>query len=209
MEKKRLGVLVSGRGSNLQALIDASKKDDYPAKVVVVVSNNPEAYAIERAKKENIPVYIVKREDYKSKKEYEEKIREILIEYKVDLVVLAGYMKIIGKTLLDAFPWKIINIHPSLLPSFPGLEAQKKAWEYGVKISGCTVHFVDEGIDSGPIIGQRAVPVYDDDTPETLADRILQEEHKLIVESVKKILTEEYEIVGRRVVFKKKGAENI
>jgi len=205
MEKKRLGVLVSGRGSNLQALIDASKKDDYPAKVVVVVSNNPEAYAIERAKKENIPVYIVKREDYKSKKEYEEKIREILIEYKVDLVVLAGYMKIIGKTLLDAFPWKIINIHPSLLPSFPGLEAQKKAWEYGVKISGCTVHFVDEGIDSGPIIGQRAVPVYDDDTPETLADRILQEEHKLIVESVKKILTEEYEIVGRRVVFKKKG----
>jgi len=147
----------------------------------------------------------VERENYKNKKEYEEKIKEILQSFRVDLVVLAGYMKIVGKTLLEAFPNRIINIHPSLLPSFPGLEAQKQAWEYGVKISGCTVHFVDEGIDSGPIIGQRAVPVYDDDTPETLAERILQEEHKLIVESVKKVLTEEYEIIGRRVVFKKRG----
>lgn len=205
MERKRLGVLVSGRGSNLQALIDASKDKDYPAEVVVVISNNPSAYAIERAKRENIPVFVVERENYKNKKEYEEKIKEILQSFRVDLVVLAGYMKIVGKTLLDAFPNRIINIHPSLLPSFPGLEAQKQAWEYGVKISGCTVHFVDEGIDSGPIIGQRAVPVYDDDTPETLAERILQEEHKLIVESVKKVLTEEYEIIGRRVVFKKRG----
>lgn len=205
MERKRLGVLVSGRGSNLQALIDASKARDYPAEVVVVISNNPSAYAIERAKRENIPVFVVERENYKNKKEYEEKIKEILQSFRVDLVVLAGYMKIVGKTLLEAFPNRIINIHPSLLPSFPGLEAQKQAWEYGVKISGCTVHFVDEGIDSGPIIGQRAVPVYDDDTPETLAERILQEEHKLIVESVKKVLTEEYEIIGRRVVFKKRG----
>ncbi|ACI19654.1 phosphoribosylglycinamide formyltransferase [Dictyoglomus thermophilum] len=205
MERKRLGVLVSGRGSNLQALIDASKDKDYPAEVVVVISNNPSAYAIERAKRENIPVFVVERENYKNKKEYEEKIKEILQSFRVDLVVLAGYMKIVGKTLLEAFPNRIINIHPSLLPSFPGLEAQKQAWEYGVKISGCTVHFVDEGIDSGPIIGQRAVPVYDDDTPETLAERILQEEHKLIVESVKKVLTEEYEIIGRRVVFKKRG----
>jgi len=187
MERKRLGVLVSGRGSNLQALIDASKD------------------AIERAKRENIPVFVIRREDYKSKKEYEEKIKEVLQNFKVDLVVLAGYMKIVGKTLLEAFPNRIINIHPSLLPSFPGLEAQRQAWEYGVKISGCTVHFVDEGIDSGPIIGQRAVPVYDDDTPATLAERILQEEHKLIVESVKKILTEDFEIIGRRVVFKKRG----
>ncbi len=205
MERKRLGVLVSGRGSNLQALIDASKDESYPAEVVVVISNNPSAYAIERAKRENIPVFVIRREDYKSKKEYEEKIKEILQNFKVDLVVLAGYMKIVGKTLLEAFPNRIINIHPSLLPSFPGLEAQRQAWEYGVKISGCTVHFVDEGIDSGPIIGQRAVPVYDNDTPETLAERILQEEHKLIVESVKKILTEDFEIIGRRVVFKKRG----
>ncbi|WP_273333407.1 phosphoribosylglycinamide formyltransferase [Dictyoglomus turgidum] len=205
MERKRLGVLVSGRGSNLQALIDASKDENYPAEVVVVISNNPSAYAIERAKSENIPVFVIRREDYKSKKEYEEKIKEVLQNFKVDLVVLAGYMKIVGKTLLEAFPNRIINIHPSLLPSFPGLEAQRQAWEYGVKISGCTVHFVDEGIDSGPIIGQRAVPVYDDDTPATLAERILQEEHKLIVESVKKILTEDFEIIGRRVVFKKRG----
>ncbi|ACK42691.1 MULTISPECIES: phosphoribosylglycinamide formyltransferase [Dictyoglomus] len=205
MERKRLGVLVSGRGSNLQALIDASKDENYPAEVVVVISNNPSAYAIERAKRENIPVFVIRREDYKSKKEYEEKIKEVLQNFKVDLVVLAGYMKIVGKTLLEAFPNRIINIHPSLLPSFPGLEAQRQAWEYGVKISGCTVHFVDEGIDSGPIIGQRAVPVYDDDTPATLAERILQEEHKLIVESVKKILTEDFEIIGRRVVFKKRG----
>lgn len=205
MERKRLGVLVSGRGTNLQALIDASKDKDYPAEVVVVISNNPSAYAIERAKRENIPVFVIKREDYKNKKEYEESIKKILLEFKVDLIVLAGYMKIVGKTLLEAFPNKIINIHPSLLPSFPGLEAQKQALEYGVKISGCTVHFVDEGIDSGPIIGQIAVPVYDDDTPETLAERILKEEHKLLVESVKKIITEEYEIIGRRVIFKKRG----
>lgn len=205
MERKRLGVLVSGRGTNLQALIDASKDKDYPAEVVVVISNNPSAYAIERAKRENIPVFIVKREDYKNKKEYEESIKKILLDYKVDLVVLAGYMKIVGKTLLEAFPNRIINIHPSLLPSFPGLEAQRQAWEYGVKISGCTVHFVDEGIDSGPIIGQRAVLVYDDDTPESLAERILIEEHKLLVESVRKIFTEEYEIIGRRVIFKKRG----
>ncbi|MFN3699432.1 MAG: phosphoribosylglycinamide formyltransferase, partial [Dictyoglomus sp.] len=189
------------------ALIDASRDKSYPAEVVVVISNNPEAYAIERAKKENIPVFVVRREDYKSKKEYEERIKEILLDFKVDLVVLAGYMKIVGKTLLESFPNKIINIHPSLLPSFPGLEAQKQAWEYGVKISGCTVHFVDEDVDSGPIIGQRAVPVYDDDTPETLAERILKEEHKLLVESVKKVLTEDYEIIGRRVIFKKRGEE--
>lgn len=208
MERKRLGVLVSGRGTNLQALIDASKDKDYPAEVVVVISNNPSAYAIERAKRENIPVFVVKREDYKNKKEYEENIKKILLDFKVDLVILAGYMKIVGRTLLEAYPNKIINIHPSLLPSFPGLEAQKQAWEYGVKISGCTVHFVDEGIDSGPIIGQIAVPVYDDDTPETLAERILKEEHKLLVESVKKIITEDYEIIGRRVIFKKRGEKS-
>ncbi|HOL39647.1 MAG TPA: phosphoribosylglycinamide formyltransferase [Dictyoglomaceae bacterium] len=203
MERKRLGVLVSGRGSNLQALIDASQINKYPAEVVVVISNNPNAYAIERAKKSHIPVFVIEREKFSSKKEYEEKIKEVLLNYSVDLVVLAGYMKIVGKTLLEAFPWKIINIHPSLLPSFPGLEAQKQAWEYGVKISGCTVHFINEGVDSGPIIGQRAVPVFDDDTPEILADRILDEEHKLIVESVEKVCTKKFKILGRRVVFEK------
>jgi len=203
VERKRLGVLVSGRGSNLQALIDASQINKYPAEVVVVISNNPNAYAIERAKKSHIPVFVIEREKFSSKKEYEEKIKEVLLNYSVDLVVLAGYMKIVGKTLLEAFPWKIINIHPSLLPSFPGLEAQKQAWEYGVKISGCTVHFINEGVDSGPIIGQRAVPVFDDDTPEILADRILDEEHKLIVESVEKVCTKKFKILGRRVVFEK------
>ncbi|HOJ92845.1 MAG TPA: phosphoribosylglycinamide formyltransferase [Dictyoglomaceae bacterium] len=203
MERKRLGVLVSGRGSNLQALIDASQINKYPAEVVVVISNNPNAYAIERAKKSHIPVFVIEREKFSSKKEYEEKIKEVLLNYSVDLVVLAGYMRIVGKTLLKAFPWRIINIHPSLLPSFPGLEAQKQAWEYGVKISGCTVHFINEGVDSGPIIGQRAVPVFDDDTPEILADRILDEEHKLIVESVEKVCTKKFKILGRRVVFEK------
>ncbi|MGB4644863.1 MAG: phosphoribosylglycinamide formyltransferase [Dictyoglomaceae bacterium] len=203
MERKRLGVLVSGRGSNLQALIDASQINKYPAEVVVVISNNPNAYAIERAKKSHIPVFVIEREKFSSKKAYEEKIKEVLLNYYVDLVVLAGYMRIVGKTLLEAFPWKIINIHPSLLPSFPGLEAQKQAWEYGVKISGCTVHFINEGIDSGPIIGQRAVPVFDNDTPEVLADRILDEEHKLIVESVEKVCTKKFKILGRRVIFEK------
>jgi len=199
--KKRLGVLVSGRGSNLQALINASRKENYPAQVVVVISDNPQALAIERAKRAKIPCYVVKREDYKTKKEYEEKIKSILEEYNVDLVVLAGYMRIVGKTLLSAYPLKIINIHPSLLPSFPGLHAQKQAWEYGVKYSGCTVHFVDEGIDSGPIIGQKVVPVYDDDTPDTLADRILKKEHKLLVEVVEKLSTKKFRLDGRRVIF--------
>ncbi len=201
--KKRLGVLVSGRGTNLQALINAGKKKDYPAEVVVVISDNPNAYAITRAQKANIPVYVIQREDYKTKKEYEEKIKEVLMSYKVDLVVLAGYMRIVGKTLLSAFPMKIINIHPSLLPSFPGLNAQKQAWEHGVKFSGCTVHFVDEGVDTGPIIGQKVVPVYDHDTPESLAEKILKKEHKLLVEVVKKLFTENYRLEGRRVIFLK------
>ncbi|MGB9856916.1 MAG: phosphoribosylglycinamide formyltransferase [Dictyoglomaceae bacterium] len=199
--KKRLGILVSGRGTNLQALINAGRRKNYPAEVVVVISDNPNAFAIERAKRANIPVYVVQREEYKTKKEFEEKIKEILFSYNVDLVVLAGYMRIVGKTLLSAFPMKIINIHPSLLPAFPGLNAQKQAWEYGVKYSGCTVHFVDEGIDSGPIIGQKVVPVYDEDTPESLAERILKKEHILLREVVKKLCTEEYKLEGRRVIF--------
>ncbi|MEN2984994.1 MAG: phosphoribosylglycinamide formyltransferase [Dictyoglomaceae bacterium] len=202
--KKRLGVLVSGRGTNLQALINAGKKKEYPAEVVVVISDNPNAYAITRAKKAQIPVYVVQREEYKTKREYEEKIKEILISYRVDLVVLAGYMRIVGKVLLSAFPMKIINIHPSLLPSFPGLNAQKQALEYGVKFSGCTVHFVDEGIDTGPIIGQKVVPVYEYDTPESLAERILKKEHKLLVEVIRRLFTEEYKLEGRRVIFIRK-----
>jgi len=192
---------VSGRGTNLQALINAGKKKDYPAEVVVVISDNPNAYALERAKRAKIPAYIVQREEYKTKKEYEERIKEILFLYNVDLVVLAGYMRIVGKTLLEAFPMRIINIHPSLLPSFPGLNAQRQAIEYGVKFSGCTVHFVDEGIDSGPIIGQKVVPVYDNDTPESLAERILKKEHILLKEVVKKLCTEKFILEGRRVIF--------
>lgn len=202
--KKKLGVLVSGRGTNLQALINAGRRKNYPAEVVVVISDNPNAFAIERAKRANIPVYVVPREEYKTKKEFEGKIKEILLSYNVDLVVLAGYMRIVGKTLLSAFPMKIINIHPSLLPAFPGLNAQKQAWEYGVKYSGCTVHFVDEGIDSGPIIGQKVVPVYDEDTPESLAERILKKEHILLREVVKRLCTEEYKLEGRRVIFIRK-----
>lgn len=196
---------MSGRGTNLQALINAGKRKDYPAEVVVVISDNPNAFAIERAKRAKIPVYVVQREEYRTKKEFEEKIKEILLSYNVDLVVLAGYMRIVGKTLLSAFPMKIINIHPSLLPSFPGLNAQKQALDYGVKYSGCTVHFVDEGIDSGPIIEQKVVPVYDNDTPEILAERILKKEHILLREVVKKLCTEKYRLEGRRVVFESNG----
>ncbi|MCX7845114.1 MAG: phosphoribosylglycinamide formyltransferase [Dictyoglomaceae bacterium] len=205
--KKRLGVLVSGRGTNLQALINAGRKKNYPAEVVVVISDNPNAYAIIRARRANIPVYVVKREEYKTKKEYEEKIKEILLSYKIDLIILAGYMRIVGRTLLTTFPMRIINIHPSLLPSFPGLNAQKQAWEHGVKFSGCTVHFVDEGVDTGPIIGQKVVPVYDHDTPESLAERILKKEHKLLVEVVKRLFTEKYKLEGRRVIFVKNREE--
>ncbi|MFC1495915.1 phosphoribosylglycinamide formyltransferase [Candidatus Margulisiibacteriota bacterium] len=189
---KKLGVLISGRGSNLQAIIDACARGEIPAKVEVVISNKPDAYGLERAKKHNIDTRVVSDE---------KGIVKVLNEKKADLVCLAGYMRIVGKTILEAYKNKIINIHPALLPSFPGLHGQKQAIDYGVKVSGVTVHFVDEGCDTGPIILQRTVEVKDDDTEEILSARILEQEHKAYPAAIKLFCEDKLKIKGRRVII--------
>jgi len=183
-KKIKLGVLVSGSGTNLQAIIDASESGKIDASVSIVISDNPKAYALERAKKHGIETALIERSSFKSMPSFEEKIVEAISRHDVDLVCLAGFMRIIGKTLLCAYSDRIINIHPALLPSFPGLEGQKQAFDYGVKISGCTVHFVDDKVDHGPIIMQAAVAVSEDDTEETLRGRILKEEHRIFPEAI-------------------------
>lgn len=198
-----IGVLISGRGSNLQAIIDAAEAGEIPAKVAVVISNKPTAYGLERAKKHNIPTAVFEPKKFASKDEYEAEIVKLLNCYRVDLVCLAGYMRIVGKVILDAYQGKMINIHPSLLPKFPGLHAQRQALEAGAKESGVTVHFVDEGCDTGPIILQKKVPVLEGDTEETLSDRILEQEHKAYPEAVKLIASGKIRIEGRKVVYEK------
>ena len=195
----KLGVLVSGNGSNLQSIIDHIEKDSLKAIIKIVISNNPEAYGITRAKKHGIPVVVLKNVDFKNKEEFDLELIRILESKCVDLVILAGFMRIIKPTLLKAFPQKIMNIHPALLPSFPGIHGQKQALEYGVKISGCTVHFVDEGVDTGPIIMQKALQVLDDDTEETLAARILKEEHKIYPRAIQLFAEGKIEINGHKV----------
>jgi len=201
MKKIRIGILVSGRGSNMEAIIRNAKEGKIDAEVVIVLSDNPNAPALEKARAlgvEALYVYPGEKKTYMTPDREEEYVR-ILKEKKVDLVCLAGFMRVLKKTFLSNFPYRIMNIHPSLLPAFPGLNAQKQAWEYGVKISGCTVHFVDEGIDTGPIILQRAVPVLEDDTPERLAERILKEEHKIYSEAIQLFAEGRLKIEGRRV----------
>ena len=201
MKKIRVGILVSGRGSNMEAIIRNAKEGKIDAEVVIVLSDNPNAPALEKARAlgvEALYVYPGEKKTYMTPDREEEYVR-ILKEKKVDLVCLAGFMRVLKKTFLSNFPYRIMNIHPSLLPAFPGLNAQKQAWEYGVKISGCTVHFVDEGIDTGPIILQRAVPVLEDDTPERLAERILKEEHKIYSEAIQLFAEGRLKIEGRRV----------
>lgn len=181
----RLGVLASGRGSNLQAIIDAIRKKKLSAEIAVVISNKQDAFALKRAKRSGIPAVYVNPKDFASREAYERELARLLQEHAVELVVLAGYMLIVGKPLLNAFKNRIINIHPALVPSFPGLHAQRQAIEFGVKYSGCTVHFVDESLDAGPIILQAVVPVRDDDTEASLSKRILRREHKLLPEAIR------------------------
>lgn len=198
----KIGVLASGRGSNFQSIIDAIENKNIDGEIVILITDNPKAYAIERAIKHGIEYIILLPNKYKSKDDYYIEIANILKEKKVDLVVLAGFMRIVRKPLIDAFPMRIMNIHPALLPSFPGLHGQKQALQYGVKISGCTVHFVDEGIDTGPIIIQAAVPVYHSDTEESLSNRILKLEHKIYPEAIKLFVENKLEIIGRVVKIK-------
>jgi phosphoribosylglycinamide formyltransferase-1 len=195
----KLGVLVSGNGSNLQSIIDHIENGSLKAIIKIVISNNPDAYGIKRATKHGISVAVIKNGDFQNKEEFDLELIKILRSNNVDLVILAGFMRIITPSLLNAFPQKVINIHPALLPSFPGTHGQKQALEYGVKISGCTVHFVDEGVDTGPIIIQSAVQVFDDDTEETLAARILKEEHRIYPQAIQLIAGGKIEIKGRKV----------
>ncbi|MDD5615212.1 MAG: phosphoribosylglycinamide formyltransferase [Candidatus Methanoperedens sp.] len=194
-----IAVLVSGRGSNLQAIIDSIESGYLKARISVVISDIENAYALGRAKKHRIEAVFVDPEKYSSKDLYEKQVLAVLKKHNAELILLAGYMKILGKTLLSAYKNRILNIHPALLPAFPGLHAQKQAFEYGVKVAGCTVHFVDETLDCGAIILQRCVEVKEDDTDETLADRILEQEHKIYPEAVKLFVENRLRIEGRKV----------
>jgi len=195
----KIGVLASGRGSNFQSIIDERESDRLKAEIVLLVTDNPSAFAIQRAKKHNIEYSIILPKKYSSRDDFFKKIADELKKRDVELVVLAGFMRIVGKPLIDAFPNRIMNIHPALLPSFPGLHGQRQALEYGVRISGCTVHFVDEGMDTGPIIIQAAVPVLQNDTEETLSQRILRFEHKIYPEAIRLFSEGRIEVEGRRV----------
>jgi len=175
-----IGVLVSGSGTNLQAILDAERRGELGGgRVTVVVSNRPDAYALERARRAGVTAVVVNHKDYPNRESFEDALLAVLAGHGVELVALAGFMRILSPHFLRHFQERVVNIHPALLPSFPGMHAQRQAVEYGVRISGCTVHYVDEGTDTGPIIAQAAVPVLPDDTEETLAKRILAEEHRL------------------------------
>ena len=196
---KKIGVVVSGRGSNLQSIIDHIAEGKLNVKIAVVGSDHKEAFALERAAKAGIPTAVVERKGCKDKAEFEDKIDAALREAGAEVVVLAGFMRILTGHFISRWEHKIINIHPALLPSFKGLDAQGQAVDYGVKVAGCTVHFVDEGTDTGPIILQKVVPVLDDDTEETLAARILKEEHKALPEAIQLWADGKLTIKGRKV----------
>ncbi len=197
---KRIGVLLSGRGSNFEALADSVAAGRIPgAEIAVVVSNREGSPGIEKAKERKIATRVIPSKGLE-REAYDRQVVAVLHEHNVDLVCLAGYMRLLSPFFVASFPNRILNIHPSLLPSFPGLESQRQALEYGVKFAGCTVHFVDENLDAGPIVLQATVPVRDDDTEETLASRILAEEHRIYTEAVRIVLEGRYKIVGRRVV---------
>ena len=198
----KLAVLVSGRGSNLQAIMDSIDREELDAHLSIVISNTKDAMALKRAEKHEIKTIFIDPSNYSSSKEYDKALILKLKEFSIDLICLAGYMRILGEEIIQTFEKKIINIHPSLLPSFPGLNAQKQAINHGVKFSGCTVHFVDSGVDSGPIILQTVVPVYDNDDEKSLSKRILEQEHYLYPKAIKMIQENKIRLNGRTVTSK-------
>lgn len=202
MRKKKIGVLVSGRGSNLQAMIDQINEQALQAEISIVISDKEDAYALERAKTHQLPYAVILRNQFRTKEEFEKELIDQLQAHEIDVVVLAGFMRVLSSYFIQSFSGKIINIHPSLLPSFPGLHAQRQALAYGVCYSGCTVHFVNEEVDGGPIIAQAVVPVLEEDTEETLAERILKEEHRLLSPMIQKYLNGQIELQGRKVRIK-------
>jgi phosphoribosylglycinamide formyltransferase-1 len=196
----RLGVLISGRGSNLQSIIDATSGGHLDARIVVVISNRPEAAGLERARQAGIETRWLGPQEYADREAYDDAVARTLRAHEVDLVCLAGFMRLVGPPLLEAYANRMLNIHPSLLPAFPGLHAQRQALDYGVRVTGATVHLVDSALDAGPIVLQSAVPVLDDDTVETLSDRILGEEHRIYPEAIGLVLEGGWSLRGRRFV---------
>jgi phosphoribosylglycinamide formyltransferase-1 len=196
---RRLGILLSGRGSNFQAIADSIRVGRLDAEIAVVISNRPEAPGIAAAREIGLNAVVLASKGL-DREIYDRTLVDELRKNRVELVCLAGYMRILSGYFLREFPMRILNIHPSLLPAFPGLDAQHQAIEHGVKFSGCTVHFVDEGLDSGPIIQQAVVPVLDEDTVESLSARILKEEHRIYSEAIALVLSENYRVEGRRVL---------
>jgi phosphoribosylglycinamide formyltransferase-1 len=203
MEKKLpIGILASGSGSNLQSIIDHIEQDRLDAVIRVVVSNNPDAYALTRAEKHGIPFVVIRHQEFPTREAFDGQMANTLVSFGVDLVVMAGFMRVLSPQFLHAFPQRVINIHPALLPAFPGLHGQQQAFEYGVKFSGCTVHFADDGVDSGPIIIQAIVPVLETDSEDTLAERILREEHRIYPQAIQFYAEGRIEIQNRLVKIK-------
>ena len=202
-KKFKLAVLVSGQGTNLQAIIDQIEQRTLAAEIPIVISNAKEAFALERAKNHGIKPVFLDPKSYSDKEEFDWALKDLLRAEAVDLVCLSGFMRILGKAFINCFAGKIINIHPSLLPAFPGLHPQQQALEHGVKFSGCTVHFVDEGVDSGPIILQSVVPVYDSDDEEALSKRILEQEHIIYPRAIQLMVENRLTVSERKVTQKK------
>lgn len=196
-----IGVLISGSGTNLQAIIDRCADGTIDGRVVCVISNRADAYGLERARRAGVPAVHLDHRRFSSREEYDGELVRILREHGVELVALAGFMRIVTPVLLDAFPHRVMNIHPALLPAFPGLDAQKQALDHGVRVSGCTVHFVDEGCDTGPIILQSVVPVLPGDTVETLSARIHVQEHRTYPEAIRLFAQGRLRVEGRRVTI--------
>ena len=196
---KRIAVVASGRGSNFQAVIDAIRNGKVPAECVALITDNPKAYALERAKKAGVPCRIIDYATFPSREVYERALLTAMQDVNADLFVLAGYMRILGALIVKAFPGKMINIHPALLPSFTGLHAQRQAVQHGVKVAGCTVHFVDESLDGGPIILQECVPVLETDDEDALSGRILEHEHECLPEAIRLFCEGRLVIEGRKV----------
>lgn len=200
-ERMRLAILLSGRGSNFQSIHEAVQRGALQAEIVCVVSNRPDAPGIARARDYGYAAHVLDHKTYANRAAHEQDVLRVLDAARPDFIVLAGYMRLLGKSFVERYPNRILNIHPSLLPAFPGVDAQAQALAYGVKVSGCTVHFVDEHLDAGPIVVQRAVEVRDDDSAETLSARILVQEHEAYVEALQKLATRTWRVAGRRVVF--------
>lgn len=200
-KKLRIGALASGGGTNLQAIIDRCADGSVEAEIVVLICNNPGAGAIARAKKAGIETVTIDHRSFDDRTDFDKAIVAALQQAEVDLVVLAGFMRIVTETILDSFPNRVLNIHPALLPSFPGLHVQQKALDYGARFSGCTVHFVDSGVDTGPIIIQAVVPIFDDDTEDSLAAKILVQEHKIYPRAIQLFAEGRLRIENRRVII--------